>query len=499
MNTSKEISQKLQCAKFAFCRSGLAPSTMSEEFSTPSWDLLPLELLGQIFSFVPKHMLNNIGLVCSSWKDAVHCSAVKLLMSCISAGQLEEKQIERFGWRTSAAWDHDNEKCSCIDLAFNFFSGKSSVLAQGFSRKCLDTYLRMPATTMSDKVIYMDVDEHDKVLLRVIDRLDAGSQPQILELPIEQEDDYVLHWKNTQIVACDNLLAVSIRQASGILKVFLWNIESETWLADLDITHFIPNSNVQCFTITRNLLAVTAQSDNESNDSFFWRLDTRHPDAFLPQFLGKVIDRPGNGVSVIMNDKWIVLCYSDGIRSIERTRLFCGDQDHVAVEAQQVNPELPHPWQLVKLNDMDYSSVSATLEPGSSNRLAVPLDDYTIFHILNLATGETVCRVDLGSNLHPVSWCAGNFLLIKELELNSDSGKRLQVVVFDPSRSRGSNSVAELEKEEACLLSGPTVSYFGDIDISIEYLQTMTPIVHIIDYLGFVLAVFPILSIASFD
>jgi hypothetical protein len=110
---------------------------MSEEFSTPSWDLLPLELLGQIFSFVPKHMLNNIGLVCSLWKDAIHYSAVKLLMSCISAGQLEEKQIERFGWKTSTAWDHDNDKCSCIDLANNFFSGKSSVLAQGISRKCL--------------------------------------------------------------------------------------------------------------------------------------------------------------------------------------------------------------------------------------------------------------------------------------------------------------------------------------------------------------------------
>jgi hypothetical protein len=59
-------------------------------------------------------MLNNIGLVCSRWKDAVHYSAVKLLMSCIKAGQLEEKQIERFGWRTSAAWDHDNEKAPAL-------------------------------------------------------------------------------------------------------------------------------------------------------------------------------------------------------------------------------------------------------------------------------------------------------------------------------------------------------------------------------------------------
>ena len=81
-----------------------------------------MELLEKIFSFLPKHLLKNIGLVCSRWKDAIHYSAVKLLMSCIKAGQLEEKQIARFGWRTSAAWDHDNDKCSCIDLAFNFFN-----------------------------------------------------------------------------------------------------------------------------------------------------------------------------------------------------------------------------------------------------------------------------------------------------------------------------------------------------------------------------------------
>jgi hypothetical protein len=48
----------------------------------------------------------------------------------------------------------------------------------------------MPATTMSDKVIYMDVENDSKVTLRVIDRLDAGSQPQILELPVDDESEY---------------------------------------------------------------------------------------------------------------------------------------------------------------------------------------------------------------------------------------------------------------------------------------------------------------------
>jgi len=156
--------------------SDLAPSIMSEDFSTPSWELLPLELLGKIFSFVPNHLLNNIGLVCSRWKDAVHYSAVKLLMIRISAGQLGEKEIERFGWRTSTAWDHDNVKCCCFDLAFNFLNRKCSVLAQGVSQECLDrSFFYTPATTMSDKVIYMVFDNERKLSLRVIDRLDAGS------------------------------------------------------------------------------------------------------------------------------------------------------------------------------------------------------------------------------------------------------------------------------------------------------------------------------------
>jgi hypothetical protein len=362
---------------------------------------------------------------------------------------------------------------------------------------------------MSDRVIYMDVDNESKVSLRVVDRLDAGSQPQILELPTEQEilelptddDDRVFNWNFTQIVACDNLLAVLFRKASEIFKVFLWNRESETWLANLDTTHLITNSTVPLFTISRNLLAVTCLSS--CYKTFFWRLDTRHPDASLPQFLGIVSDSPRNYVSsVTMNEKWIVRCCSNRIRSIEKTRLFCGDQNQVAVEAQQVDPGLPqNPWQLVKLNEMEIDYESVTLEPGSSSRLGILLDNYNIFQILNLATGETVCCVSLGSNLHPVSWLNGNFLLFKELEPNSDNGKRFQIVVFD--LSRGSNSMVKLEEEEACLLSGPTFNYSGasDIDddtISIDWLRTMRGMIHM-DYSGLVLAVAPILFIASID
>jgi hypothetical protein len=63
----------------------------------------------------------------------------------------------------------------------------------------------------------------------------------------------------------------------------------------------------------------------------------------------------------------------------------------------------------------------------------------------------------------------------------------LQVVVIDPSRSRGSDSVVELGKEEACLLSGPTVSYSGATDI---YYMINT---RHMDYLGLVMVVPPTL------
>jgi hypothetical protein len=205
---------------------------------------------------------------------------------------------------------------------------------------------------MSDKVIYVVVDNESKVSLRVVDRLDAGSQPQILELPVEQENDDELFWDDTQIVACDNLLAVLIIKASGIRKVSLWNRESETRLADLDITHLIPQSCMIFLSFSRNLLAATAESGGASFKTFFWRLDTKHPDASWPQSLGIVTGYPGNYVySVTMNEKWIVLRCSDGILTIEKIRLFCGDQNQVAVEAQLVNTELQqNPWQLVKLN-----------------------------------------------------------------------------------------------------------------------------------------------------
>jgi len=95
---------------------------MNEDDSTHSWSLLAPELLDKIFSYIlPRHLLSNVGLVCESWHNAVHYKAVKYLASCIENHLIEERELERWGWRSADAWDHSSLDCSCIRLAFSFF------------------------------------------------------------------------------------------------------------------------------------------------------------------------------------------------------------------------------------------------------------------------------------------------------------------------------------------------------------------------------------------
>jgi hypothetical protein len=69
---------------------------MSKASSTPSWSLLPLELLEHIFRFIPVPLLESIGAVCCRWRDALHHLAVKHLTGCIQKGQIEEQQLDRW-------------------------------------------------------------------------------------------------------------------------------------------------------------------------------------------------------------------------------------------------------------------------------------------------------------------------------------------------------------------------------------------------------------------
>jgi hypothetical protein len=130
-------------------------------------------------------------------------------------------------------------------------------------------------------------------------RMKFSSSSVVMFWPSIAEPLEAAHWKvDFRISSQGQDMAVQADHMSPNSPIF------ENWLAGLNIKHLITYSTVRCFTISRNLLAVTAKYNVACFKTFFF---------------------------VIMNDKWIVLCSSDGIWSIERTRLFCGDQYQVAV------------------------------------------------------------------------------------------------------------------------------------------------------------------------
>jgi hypothetical protein len=83
---------------------------------------MPLELLEKIFESVPLPMLGNIGKVCAHWRDVVHRLAVKHLTSQIQNQLIEEKQLERWGWCSATAWDHNILACS-LEKKKHFLAG----------------------------------------------------------------------------------------------------------------------------------------------------------------------------------------------------------------------------------------------------------------------------------------------------------------------------------------------------------------------------------------
>jgi hypothetical protein len=474
-----------------------------------SWELLQLELLEKIYGFLPKILLRDVGLVCSHWAHAVHHCAVKYLTSCIESGCIVENQLERFGWRTSAAWDHDNNKCSCVYLATHFFR-KESFVVHGISQDCLEGKNVKISATVSDKIIYRVIDNDSKVSLHVINRLDSCKQSKVLALPIEQQERRQLlrdlHMGSVQIVGWDNLLAVLFNGSTEKGKLFLWDGKEETWLEDIDISLMIQNCQAFDIAIANNLLAVTATFEDSQQKTLFWQVNTSQPDATPPHFLGKVTFPNKRLVNFLINENWFGIWYyvHKELVIIKKTKLFSTSLNQAVVKAQVVDPQQPeNPWQLMKLNDMDYFHVNyVSLEPGTSNRLAVkasmgksPFDKR--FQIFNLATGVVIHQVSLGINMHPACWWAGTFIFLKILaEGRFGSEQEIQVMVFDPSGSRICSTVELLETEEACFLPGPTVKYSGATNLSFsKHSMDMSRI----DYYGLVLVESPSLFIASFD
>jgi hypothetical protein len=102
-----------------------------------------MELLEQIFGSIPRLLLPTVSLVCRRWQTAVHGLAVRHLTGCLESGLTEQQQLERWGWSTAAAaWQHATRSCSCIRLAFHFFTRDETPVFQTVFR--IHIFLGLP-------------------------------------------------------------------------------------------------------------------------------------------------------------------------------------------------------------------------------------------------------------------------------------------------------------------------------------------------------------------
>jgi hypothetical protein len=272
--------------------------------SNAPWALLPAELLEKIFDSVPWFMLGNIGTVCAHWRDVVHRLAVKHLTNRIQNHLIEEKQLERWGWCSATAWDHNILACSCIHLDFNFFTSRreKTFSGRGFSKLAMDYERKIfPVGVMVDKLFFATADkEKQQVSLKVVNRLEPDCQAKIIKIIVVQfEDD------NVQMVCCENLLVVLFFETG---QVSLWDGKNETWLADLDISLGIPNNDhfySHEVTLNKDLLALYLYGSHLRNRVLFFRLNTSQTAATPPQLIGVVEINFQMLVVVHMNEKWV--------------------------------------------------------------------------------------------------------------------------------------------------------------------------------------------------
>jgi hypothetical protein len=475
-----------------------------------SWGLLLAELLEKIFENVPWLMLGNIGKVCTHWRDVVHRLAVKHLTSGIQNQLIEEKQLERWGWCSATAWDHSILSCPCIHLAFDFLPIREKTFpGQGFSGLSMNYATgRIPVGIMTDKLFFATADEEKQVSLKVINRQEPECQERILKsLAPQQKTDYdnsdcsddYEDWEkidavNVQMVCCENLLVVLVFETG---QVSLWDGKNEAWLADLDISSVITHNPFLTYelTVSKDLLAVyVSGSGRRNNRVLFFRLNTGQPAATPPQLIGMVEIKFGE-ISVHMNEKWVGLWREIGreLVVIKKTELFSEDQSQVAKIAKVADPKQAiNLWRNVgHAKDASYLN----LQPGSSNHLAVehklfdktkPRHDAFSFTILNLETGEILCKISNTVNLFPASWWGDAFLFLRKLEAcDSDESVKLQVVTCDFSQRISDGTVEDLEKEAICLLPGPVFEFSGAPKLYFER-WFMTTLKKHLDYSGVV-------------
>jgi hypothetical protein len=146
------------------------------------------------------------------------------------------------------------------------------------------------------------------------------------------------------------------------------------------------------------------------------------------------------------------------------------------------------------------------LQPGSSNHLAMehklfdgtkPHNEAFSFMILNLETGEILCKIADTLSLFPTSWWGDAFLFLKKLKAcDSDESVKLQVVTFDFSHRISDVIVEDLEEEATCLLPGPVFEFSGVPKLHFQ--RSKGPKMHV-DYSGVVVFAWTDLFVAAMD
>jgi hypothetical protein len=228
-----------------------------------------------------------------------------------------------------------------------------------------------------------------------------------------------------------------------------------------------------------------------------------------------VLSMLADSARILINERFVGLFYSDNeiILSIDRAELLtaaCGQ--HCNTRFQKADPDQPGSrWQLLEVDDAVVATGEriwsirnalctswdfAELEPGLSSRLALGCRRRAKFKIMDLITGQVLCRIATGEMallLRPASLCGGNFLMIKTLQrpdqrpdqpaddqpADDDQGE-VQIMVLDlPPSCHGG---AALQTEEH-LLPGEKVSFSGAPDVFGKSSRAARLVCHV-DYLG---------------
>jgi hypothetical protein len=287
-------------------------------------------------------------------------------------------------------------------------------------------------------------------------------------------------------------------------QVSLWDGKNEAWLADLDISSVITHNPFLTYevAVSKDLLAVYVSVYDIGNRVLFFCLNTGQPAATHPELVGMVEIKFGE-ISVHMNEKWVGLWHVNReLVVIKKTELFSEDQSQVADMATMADPQRAgNLWRNVgHVKDASYLN----LQPGSSNHLAVehklfdktkPHKDAFSFMILNLETGEILCKIANTVSLFPASWWGDAFLFLRKLKAcDSDESVKLQVVTFDFSQRISDVIVEDLEEEATCLLPGPVFEFSGAPKL--HFHRYMGPKVHV-DYSGVVVFAWTDLFVAA--